>query len=224
MVDLVPDIIKSIVSRPGPPGNSSDVARMTAIESRLSDLETLVQPVTKGIVSARFYGPLETLSGWSALVPWTMAANTLYAGPFQWAIDAVVVGARVTITTAQTGGIHLGIYSFGASGRPLTLVLDLGVMDASVIGDRNTPSINVTLPRGSYWLAGAANATGIAMNSVLAGVGVTSTLGHANTDGTAPRSACLRVAALSSGFTTLPTTFSTISTTSIIPAFWLVSA
>jgi hypothetical protein len=218
------DIITDRTLVPGPSGTVVGGEVTTSNTNRITALEALVSPVTKGIIPARYYGPLETLSGWSAPVPWTMTANTLYAGPFQWAINAVIVGARVTITTAQTGGIHLGIYSFGLTGRPLQLVLDLGVLDASVTGDRNTPSVNVTLPRGSYWIAGAANVTGIAMNSILAGFGVTSTLGHANTDGTAPRSACFRLAALTSGFTTLPTTFSTISTTGIIPAFWLVSA
>lgn len=225
MVDITPDIFRSIVSRPGLPGESADAIRMTSIEGRISDVEDLALPPTSAIVAGLYYGPLTTLSGWVGPLTEQLAiANYLYAVPFLCPQTAIFDQVGIEVTTPVAGGtIRLGLYSVNSAGMPDALAYDWGTVDASVAGWRSIPiggafGLEGIIPRGLYWLAGARNAT-IGTRAITSRAGMTATLGYVGTDGTTPRSALYRT--LAAGFTALPTTFGPVTTVFSIPAFQL---
>lgn len=265
MVDLVPDIIKSVVARVGPPGSAGNQifsgtgpppdpypgaydgdlyldtvtgtlyeldgpvsptggsSAIAALRAQIAVLEDR-PPELKVIMAGRHYGPLDSVTGWNALENFSVGANFLNAGAFLWPEDAVLVNVKIPVVTPQPGAtIHLSLYSFGATKFPDAEVLDLGVADLSAAGDRLTPPVNVALPLGIYYLAGAVNVAGVQLKAALAGPGVSSVFGHLDTSGNTPRSAVVRSATLAPGFTDLPATFGPAVTGAIIPAFWLVA-
>lgn len=268
MVDTTPDIIKSVVSRTGPPGNAGNQtfsgagppadpypgaydgdwyldtttgilyelsgpvsptggsSAIAALSARIAALEALVAPPTKAIVAGRYYGPVDSAVGWTTFSTLAVGVNAVNAGAFFWPADAVVANARLNVVAAGASGttMRLAIYEFGPDGLPAAKVMDLGAADVTATGDRITPTVGLTLPRGTYWLAGAANA-GVSIQCInTSGVpGMSSVLGHSATSGTTSRSAFTRSPALASGFTTMPTPFGTPSVSSLIPAFWVVA-
>lgn len=220
---LPDDIITDRTLVPGPSGTVVGGETITSNTTRITALEALPVPL-KGIITGRHYGPLDSLSGWPPLTNFNVGANFLNASAFLWPANAVIVGAKIAVVTPQpTATIRLAIYSFGANGLPDAKVLDLGVADLSVAGDRVTVPVNATLARGTYYLAGAVNVASVVLQATVSGPGVTSVLGHLDTTGTTPRSSVIRGTNLTSGFTGLPNPFGAASTGAIIPAFWLVA-
>ncbi len=219
MTDI--EIIRDRIMVPGPAGTVVAGDSIVDLQNRVAALEANVNPVRSSIVSGYYYGPLEMLSGYAAPFPVGASANTMDAGLFRWPANANFQRVEVEVVTAVAGGtIRLGVYNIGPDGFPTTKVLDLGTIDASVVGSR-PGSISGTLARGQYWIAGAANVAGIWIRFIDSLTGVSSTLGHVDTSGTKPRGGCYRATPLASGFTTLPATFGSIATTAYIPAFWI---
>lgn len=217
-ISIPDDIIRDRVLTRGPAGPVVGGEAITDILTRLAALEGLAIPVTRGIVSGYYYGPLTTLSGYTDSGIYVVA-NALVASPFVNPATATFnqIGVEV-VSAAGTGGtIRLGIYGIGADGLPANLITELGTVDTTATGYRPSPAISLTLPRGLYWIAGAANQL-VSIKHVN-GTGMTAVLGQAGTTGHQPTSAVSRT--LTSGFSSLPATFGAPSASIWVPAFQL---
>ncbi len=217
------DIVQSRIAVPGPNGGTVTAGDFSGVLTRLAALEALVAPPSEVLVGGRYFGPLSRLSGYNTPTAFTLTANRLYATPLYVAQPTTFNQTRVVVTTAIAGStLRLGVYSIASNGVPNTLVADLGTIDTSVVGERVSPTISLTLPRGLYWLSGAANAD-IGVKVVDSPAGMTAVYGHDETSGNSPRAAFSQVTLLTSGFTSLPDTFGNVFTSYIIPVFWVRS-
>ena len=72
-------------------------------------------------------------------------------------VSALAVNISQAVASTTTKGARFAIYSSGADGRPDALVWDSGFVLADVVGVR-TFAAALTLPPGSYWVAGAVTA------------------------------------------------------------------
>lgn len=191
------------------------------ITSRLAALEAIAVPPRQAVMGNRYYGPLSSVTGPLTHDVLNFAANTLAAGVFTCPQNAAFDQVSVIVTTSAGAGatVRFGLYDWQANGLPGNLVMDLGTVDASATGLRAN-TINVTIPRGRYWFAGAFNQQTVYESATVA-LGSEATLGHFDTTGNTPRAAVFRPTVLATGFTSLPSTFGSVSTTFHIPKFWL---
>jgi len=208
---------------PGLAGTGLTQGQLSDILNRIAELEAIALPPSQAILSGRWYGPLTALSGWPALTSRALTANVLRAGPLYIPQDAAFDTVGVEVSVAAAGAtIRFGLYAAGTNGLPTNLIAEFGVVDASATGFRSIP-ITRTIPRGFYRLAGAPN-TELSVMGTVNQAGVTAVLGHSGTNGENGRSAITRTTALASGFTDLPTTFGSVTTTFVIPAYWIRAA
>lgn len=194
------------------------------ITSRLAALETIAVPPRQAVMGNRYYGPLSSVSGPLTHDVLNPDANRMYAGAFSVPQDAAFNQVSVIVTTSAGSGAtaRFGLYDWQANGLPGNLVIDLGTVDVSATGLRAN-AITVTIPRGRYWFAGAFNLQTV-YEAVTVQLGSEAVLGHFDTTGNTPRSALWRTTLLASGFTTLPSTFGSVTTSFYIPKFWLRAA
>ncbi len=216
------EITKVIIARTGPAGTGITAAEKASFDSRLTEIERVLNSQIESLVSTRWYGPLSTLSGYPAVTGVAMIANEFFASPvyIPHAGSFNVVGIEITTAAAAGGTMRLGIYNVSSTtGLPTSLIQDFGTIDTTVAGRRTVP-ISLTLQRGSYWLAGAPNLD-VSSARTLAQAGVTATMGHIDTTGNTPRSGLKRSTNLAAGFTALPAEFGAGASITSIFAFWL---
>lgn len=210
------DIVQSRIAVPGPNGGTVTAGDFSDVLTRLATLEALTG-VSSGIASGYYYGPRTTIGG--DVANYYIAANTLFAVPFDCPAAASFNQIRVNVTAAAGAGgtIRFGIYSAGADGLPANLIVGLGTIDVTAIGQRPSAAISLTRPRGLCWIVGAPNQL-VQVVSIFdkfrALVGFNGTGG--------PISCVTR--ALTPGFSSLPATFGTPAAFSSVPAFELRAA
>jgi len=90
-----------------------------------------------------------------------ITAYYLYAFLF-FVTEAITLDRiNIYISTAVAGGlVRLGIYNDDGSGKPGSLLLDAGEIDASTTGNKSI-TISQALNPGVYWLAFVGNNSGI---------------------------------------------------------------
>lgn len=223
MTDI--EIYRDRILVPGPSGTVVAGDAITDLQTRVAELERVFNSQVESVVSTRWYGPLSTLDGYPAVTGTTMNANEFFASPVYIPHPGTfnVAGIEIITPAASGGAMRLGIYSVSpTNGLPTTLIQDFGTIDTTVAGFRSVP-ISITLQRGSYWLAGVANAA-VTVARVPAQAGVSATMGHLDTSGNAPRSGLKRTTNLTTGFTSLPTSFGTAASITSILVFWLQAA
>ncbi|MDQ3540787.1 MAG: hypothetical protein M3440_08880 [Chloroflexota bacterium] len=221
MTDI--EIFRERIMVPGPSGTVVGGDAITSLQTRVTELERVLNSQIESVTTGRFYGPLSVLSGYPTPTGAVATQNRLYATPVYIPQNGTFNVAGIEITTAVAAAtVRLGIYAALANGLPGALVADFGTIDATVAGFRSVP-ITITLPRGSYWLAGVSNNSTIAMLRILAAAGVTATMGHVTTDGTSPRNALQKTDLLADNLS-LPATFGPAGSLTSIFAFWLQAA
>lgn len=97
-----------------------------------------------------------------------IAASTEYAVPVWLGQSGSLDRIAMEVTVAGTAGtvIRLGVRQSTAAGRPGTLMLDAGTVDAAVVG---TPELTIALSipsPGWYWLTATAQSTGATLPTV----------------------------------------------------------
>lgn len=113
------------------------------------------------LISGRYYGTRSGVPNTSALPAGFCTLSPIFI-PGDVTIDRI--GTEVTIAAA-TSVVRLGVYSCDAYGRPLTLVLDAGTVDASTTGEKEL-TISQSLPRGLYYLAAAVQTAGCTVRNI----------------------------------------------------------
>jgi len=88
-----------------------------------------------------------------------LTANRLYAHPFLVTKSLVAdrIGISIQVLAGAGKKCRLGIYN-NSNGRPSTLLLDAGEIDANVL-NMQAVSIAQSLPPGLYWLAAVSDGT-----------------------------------------------------------------
>lgn len=108
-------------------------------------------------VAGRYYGLPNSTTPVAVLT----VASTLYAYPLyipETEIDTI----NVSVTTGQTGGAcRIGIYADNGAGYPGALVYDSGAISGltSTTVVTHTPTSNIVLNSGLYWIASIFTAT-----------------------------------------------------------------
>jgi hypothetical protein len=208
-----------VIGTAGLNGTGLTEGQLGDITTRVSALEAIVLPPLGVLIRNAYYGPLSTLSGYT-ISNINVGANFMWASPFICPQNMTFdqIGVEVTTAAAAGGTIRFGIYNVAPNGLPNTLVTELGTVDTTLTGFRPSPAISLTLSRGLYWIAGAANDADVTIRQ-LHGSGMTAIGGHSGTAGVSPISAVGR--ALTAGFTALPASFSATHAGVYVPAFQL---
>lgn len=137
-----------------------------------------------------------------------------------WTADRIAVNVA---TAAATAVFRMGIYNSAADGRPGTLVVDGGTVDASTTGAKNA-SISQAVTQGVYWLVAVPQVVLARFSAInaLTAYPLTSTV---STDVLTAVNTCWRVTGVTGALPTTPTWLVGGATTpSRVPALALRSA
>jgi hypothetical protein len=116
------------------------------------DLSTVLTPVPVlqiDHVTGRVYS---SHLGGGTLTVGAVAANTLYAHPFNVPQAVTYTVVSIEVTTFATGNARLGVYANNA-GVPGALILDAGAVSTGTANGEKTIAISLARNPGKVWLA-----------------------------------------------------------------------